>query len=107
MRRWRAFLTVATMMGLMGGTAPGQTPYKLPPPEITAILDAPPPPRVVLSPRRDAILLVQSRMYPSIEELAEPILRLGGVRINPRLGAAQRLISATGLSIQALDGSPA
>ncbi len=63
------------------------------PAEIAAILDAPPPPRVVLSPTRDAMLLVESRLYPSIEELAEPVLRLAGVRINPRLGASQRLIA--------------
>jgi dipeptidyl aminopeptidase/acylaminoacyl peptidase len=98
---------MAAITGGMAGTAPGQTPYKRPPAEIAAILDTPPPPAVLLSPARDVMLLVDGRAYPSIEELAEPVLRLAGVRINPRLGASQRLTSATGLSIQPLDGSPA
>jgi dipeptidyl aminopeptidase/acylaminoacyl peptidase len=53
------------------------------------------------------VLLVDYRIHPSIEELAEPVLRLAGVRINPRLGATQRLMAATGLTIQPLDGAPA
>jgi dipeptidyl aminopeptidase/acylaminoacyl peptidase len=107
MRRWRTGLAAVAILGSLVGTAPGQTPYKVPPAEIAAILDAPPPPRVVLSPTRDAMLLVQSKLYPSIEELAQPILRIAGVRINPRLGASQRLTHIFGLSIRPLDGSPA
>jgi dipeptidyl aminopeptidase/acylaminoacyl peptidase len=106
MNRWHTFLAVVVVLGGVAGTAPGQTPYKRPPAEIARILDAPPPPRVVPSPARDAVLLVEYRMYPSIEELAKPVLRLAGVRINPRLGATQRLRAATGLTVQPLDGSP-
>jgi dipeptidyl aminopeptidase/acylaminoacyl peptidase len=94
-------------MGLVASSASGQTPYKVPPAEVAAILDAPPPPRVVPSPTRDAMLLVQSRLYPSIEELARPVLRIAGVRIDPRLGVSQRLTHIVGLSVQPLDGSPA
>src|SRR5262249_18819514 len=91
MRRWRIGLAVTAILGFMVGTVHGQSPYKLPPAEVAAILDAPPPPRIVLSPTRDAMLLVQSKLYPSIEELSQPLLRIAGVRINPRLGASQRL----------------
>jgi len=38
----------------------GQTPYKLPPKKVVAILDAPPPPLVRMSPAGDAMLLVQA-----------------------------------------------
>jgi dipeptidyl aminopeptidase/acylaminoacyl peptidase len=107
MMGWRTFLAMAATVGVLAGTAPGQTPYKLPPAEIAAILDAPPPPRVMLSPARDAMLLVEYKIYPSIEELAEPVLRLAGVRINPRLGSSQRLMHTTDLSVQPLEGSPA
>ena len=74
---------------------------------LAAILDAAPPPRVELSPPRDAILLVESRVYPSIEELARPILRIGGLRIDPRRGCSQRLTHVVGLSVRPLqEGLP-
>ena len=107
MRRHRVIVTLIAAMVLMPATAPAQTPYKLPPAEIVAILDAPQPPRVVLSPARDAMLLVESQPYPPIADLAEPMLRLAGVRINPRLGALQRLMHIKGLSVRSFDGSPA
>jgi dipeptidyl aminopeptidase/acylaminoacyl peptidase len=107
MKRWHTLLMMTAVLGGVAQTARAQTPYKRPPAEIAAILDAPPPPRVVPSPARDAVLLVDHRAHPSIEELAEPVLRLAGVRINPRLGATQRLRAATGLTIQPLDGAPA
>ncbi|HEV3121160.1 MAG TPA: hypothetical protein VGY53_04630, partial [Isosphaeraceae bacterium] len=91
---------------LAAGPAAGQTPYKLPPKDVVAILDAPPPPQAILSPTRDAILLVEVRPYPSIETLAEPHLRLAGCRINPRTGCSQRTIQYTGLKIQPVSGSP-
>jgi dipeptidyl aminopeptidase/acylaminoacyl peptidase len=84
----------------------GQTPYRQPPQDVVAILDAPPPPVAIVSPTRDAMVLVEIRPYPSIELLAEPVLRLAGVRINPRVGCSQRTIQIAGLSIQPFDGSP-
>ncbi len=64
-------------------------------------------PAGVVSPTRDTLLLVDVQPYPSIEVLAEPILRLAGVRINPRVGGLQRMVHYTGMTIQPLDGSPA
>jgi dipeptidyl aminopeptidase/acylaminoacyl peptidase len=55
-----------------------------PPQPIAQILDTPPPPAPLISPRRDRIALVGRANLPPIAELAEPILRLGGYRINPR-----------------------
>ena len=84
----------------------GQTRYRQPPADIVAILDAPPPPRAIESPTRDALLLVEMKPYPSIEVVAQPVLRLAGLRINPKAGCLQRTITYTGLSVQPLDGSP-
>jgi dipeptidyl aminopeptidase/acylaminoacyl peptidase len=89
-----------------GAPAVGQTPYKRPPRDVVAILDAPPPPQTLVSPTRDAILLVEYQPYPSIAMMAEPILRLAGIRINPRLGSTQRTTSFTGFLVMRLDGSP-
>ncbi len=98
-------LCTTTLLCLTSASA--QTPYKVPPKDVVAILDAPPPPLRTLSPTRDSLLQVGVQPYPSIEVVAQPILRLAGLRINPRTGSQQRLVHYTGLSIQALDGSPA
>jgi dipeptidyl aminopeptidase/acylaminoacyl peptidase len=76
-----------------------QTPYRLPPREVVDILDAPPTPAVLVSPRNDAMLLVEYQPHPSIEFLAQPFLRLGGLRINPALNCRQRLTRYTRLSV--------
>ena len=62
---------------------------------------------MILSPTRDTLLQVEVQANPSIEVVAQPILRIAGLRINPRLGGLQRLVQYTGLSILPLDGSPA
>jgi dipeptidyl aminopeptidase/acylaminoacyl peptidase len=61
---------------------------------------------VVVSPKRDALLLVDIEGYPPIRQLARPILRLAGVRVDPALGALQRLVRHTGIEIVPLDGRP-
>ena len=91
----------------VGRIGRAQTPYKLPSKDVVAILDAPPPPLTIVSPTRDNLLLIEIQPYPSIEAVAEPILRLAGLRINPRVGGLQHLVHFTGLSLQPLDGSPA
>ena len=94
------------LAAIMVGPALAQTPYKLPPNDVVAILDAPPSPIAIESPTRDALLFVEIRPYPSIAVLAEPVLRLAGVRINPQAGCFQRTIQLSGLSVQPLDGAP-
>jgi dipeptidyl aminopeptidase/acylaminoacyl peptidase len=84
----------------------GQTHYRQPPANVVAILDAPPPPRAIESPTRDALLLVEMQPYPSIEVVAQPVLRLAGLRINPMAGCSQRTVTSTGLNVQPLDNSP-
>ncbi len=106
MNRIRGFLLLFIALCWINSAA-AQTPYKRPSKDVVAILDAPPPPLRVLSPTRDALLQIEIQPYPSIDAVAEPILRLAGLRINPRTGSQQRLVHFTGLSIQPLDGSPA
>jgi len=57
--------------------------YQKAPAAIRDILDAEPPPQTSLSPTRQHLLLVRTQRYPPIGELAEPMLRLAGLRINP------------------------
>jgi len=64
--------------------------YKIPPQEIVDIVDAPAAPSVVMSPRGNAMLLVETRAHPSIALLARPFQRLAGLRIDPALKARRR-----------------
>ncbi len=100
-------LLVLIMAVRVTGSADGQTPYKVPPRDVVAMIDAPQPPIPVVSPTRDSMLLVDVQYYPPIATLAEPVLRLAGVRINPRVGCTQRRSVLTGLTIKPLDNSPA
>jgi len=105
MRHFHRFSSLL-LAAIMVAPAVAQTPYKLPPKDVVAILDAPPSPVAIESPTRDTLLLVEFRPYPSIAVLAEPVLRLAGVRINPQVGCLQRTAQITGLSVQPLDGAP-
>ncbi len=68
--------------------APG---YLLPPKAIVDILDAPPPPTIELSPAKDLVALLDRASMPSIADLAQPMHRIAGLRINPRTNAPQRV----------------
>jgi dipeptidyl aminopeptidase/acylaminoacyl peptidase len=60
-----------------------QAGYRLPPEPIPTILDATPPPTVSVSRDRSWLMFGERSSMPTIAELAEPILRLAGTRINP------------------------
>ena len=92
MRRLIA-LTIALATATAGISAQTQTAtpgYQLPPKEIVDILDAPPPPTTDLSPARDTLALIERASMPALSELAQPVLRLGGRRINPRTNGPHR-----------------
>lgn len=61
-----------------------QSAYKKPPAAILKVLDAPATPVANVNPPRTHLLLLEPDRYPPIAELAEPMLRLAGLRINPR-----------------------
>lgn len=61
--------------------------YKKPPKEILDVLNTPATPATSLSPTRDKIALLEPLRYPPIADLAQPMLRLAGLRINPNTNA--------------------
>jgi dipeptidyl aminopeptidase/acylaminoacyl peptidase len=79
-----------------------QEPYKLPPKEIIQILEAPPTPRVSMSPARDLLLLTEVESMPSIAYVSLPILRLAGIRITPQNNSDQVLSFSTGLTLKTI-----
>jgi dipeptidyl aminopeptidase/acylaminoacyl peptidase len=80
--------------------------YQLPPEVMVKLVDAVPPPAISLSPAQGTgprmLLLLQGSSLPTIADLAEPELRLAGLRFNPKLGAPSRTRYATSLKLQSL-----
>ena len=76
---------VAAAGMLIFGCAPlvAQQAYQKPPAAIRDALSAPQTPQASISPSRDVVLLASPVLYPPIAELAQPMLRLAGLRINP------------------------
>src|SRR5215510_3219624 len=64
--------------------------YQLPPKDIADMLLAKPTPNVSIDDKAEWMLFTQSNSYPSIEELAQPELRIAGLRINPNNFAPSR-----------------
>src|ERR1700730_15716729 len=102
----RMIVATVGLLLFASGVAKAQPTYKMPPPEVVKIVDTTRTPLVVVSPTRDAVLLVDLEGLPPIRQLARPILRLAGVRVDPGLGALQRTFRYTGVEIVPLDGRP-
>lgn len=64
--------------------------YQLPPAEILSLADAAMPPSIMLSRSGERIMVIHRNRFISIEELAEPEIRLAGLRINPAINSASR-----------------
>lgn len=58
--------------------------YERPSAALQAVVDAPRAPSLYLSPRRDVAAMMQMPSLPSIQVVAQPELKLAGLRINPR-----------------------
>jgi dipeptidyl aminopeptidase/acylaminoacyl peptidase len=77
--------------------------YRVPSPALAAVVDAPLPPVPVLSPDRKTLLLLERPEAPSIAELAQPELRLAGLRINPATNGQSRSTYFTGLIFKSFE----
>ena len=57
--------------------------YKTPPAAINDLVMAKPSPAVSISNKGDWMLIMERSSMPSVEELAQPELKIAGLRINP------------------------
>jgi dipeptidyl aminopeptidase/acylaminoacyl peptidase len=73
--------------------------YLTPPQAIVDLLDAPPFPDAAVSPTRDTVALLHRRSMPPLSELAQPMLRLAGSRINARTNGPHRVPGIIRLSM--------
>ena len=74
--------------------------YQKPPKDVTDVLNASAIPTSSISPAKDKILLIEPMIYPSINELSQPMLRLAGLRINPLTNGAHRQQYAVKLALK-------
>ncbi|HMG55459.1 MAG TPA: hypothetical protein VK601_18305, partial [Kofleriaceae bacterium] len=115
--------TPLVAIAILAGSAPlyaDDATYQRPPKAVAAFVDAAPIPVATLGPDHATLLLVTPLTFPSIAEVAEPELRLAGLRINPRnralststrgRGQAQRLelldLRTKGAAPRAIRGLP-
>lgn len=76
-----------------------QDSYQTPPSEIVEILEAELAPQISISPDGKTIALLKRRDFPPISDLAQPELRLAGLRINPQKHSSSRSRYNTGISL--------
>ncbi|NBV17103.1 MAG: S9 family peptidase [Janthinobacterium sp.] len=77
--------------------------YQMPPAPLQAVVDAPRAPTLSLSPKRNLAAVLPTPSLPSISEVAQPELKLAGLRINPRTYSASRFSFHTGLGLLDID----
>jgi len=71
--------------------------YKQPPEPLLSTMRVPVPAVPRLDPTGTRLLLVQQSQYPSIERVAEPYLKLAGVRIEPKAHTRHDMSSGYGI----------
>src|ERR1700728_2349046 len=80
MRKLPLLLTLLVMAAAVRAQNTG---YQLPPKDIADLLLAKPTPLISVDYKGEWMLLMGRNSYPSVEELAQPELRIAGLRFNP------------------------
>lgn len=83
-------LAVQAQLAPAAASAPAARGYRLPPKPLQAVVDAPRPPQLSISPHRDLLALIQTPALPGIDVVAQPELKLAGLRIHPSVHAQSR-----------------
>ena len=85
---------------LISSAVSAQTSYQTPPASIADLVNAPSTPAVTFSKDGSFMLLLERTESPSIEDLAQPELRIAGLRINPSTSGPSRSGGYTNLKIK-------
>jgi len=107
--RQRTFALAALLVATIAAHGSGQTAadaprYLTPPKEVVAAFDAKALPQVILSPTRQVLAITERRNYPTIAELAQPMLRLAGARVNPRNNGPHRAGEIYSIMVKKVEG---
>src|SRR6266404_2954588 len=104
MQRLATTLSLVVALALMA-LLQAQDKYRKPPKDIDEVLTTPLTPTVAISPTHDYLVIEKSERYPSIGEVAEPMLRLAGLRINPKNNGPHREARFVGLALKKIGGA--
>ncbi len=96
----RFLIAVAAGVSLAAPASADATRYRPAAPAIEAVLKAAPIPFVVVGPRRDVIAIETPLRYPPVADLARPMLRLAGLRIDPVTNGIHHSSAATSLAFE-------
>lgn len=96
---------LAALVLSAGEPALAQTGYLRPPDPIPSIVTAEPTPTVLVGRDRQTLAILSREALPSIQQMAEPELRLAGYRISPRTNgiSSTRAAYSTGITFQELE----
>ena len=95
----RSLLFCLIVMSFFTASAQEDMTYQVPPREILELADAPLTPAVWFDDAARYAVLVHREKYISINELAEPELRLAGLRINPVTNTGSRAVTYKNISV--------
>jgi len=98
-----AYLLIAGLFAFSLLSVPAAADYQMPPKAIADLVDAPPTPSVLRDPNNRWMLILERPNLISIEELAQPELRLAGMRINPRTHGPSRSSYYTGMKLLSIE----
>src|SRR5229473_7005778 len=93
-------LTLLTLLLAVTFPVPAdQLVYQKPPKDVLDILNLPDPPNLSVNPTRTYALMSDAERYPSIGEVSAPMLRLAGMRIDPRTNGLHLAPHSRGMTI--------
>ncbi len=97
----RIVTALLSAVGVCASTASADTvAYRQAPKAIEDVLRAPVLPAVLVSPTHDTIAIVTPLRYPPIADLARPMLRLAGIRIDPQTGGVHHAPAYTSVTLE-------
>lgn len=99
----KTLLIISILLTMMQIKAQEQITYKEPPREIYDLIMAKPVPSASVDDAGKWMLLMERNTFPSVAELAEPELRIAGLRINPNNFAQSRMVTLAGMSLKDLN----
>ncbi|MGN6593666.1 MAG: hypothetical protein ACTHJX_12290, partial [Terriglobales bacterium] len=92
--------------GLLAGQS-AEVKYQQPPAAILKVMEAPRPPVISVSPTRDRALLMETVDNPDIADVAAPMLRIAGIRIDPATNGLHLARTVRELRLERLAGGAA
>ncbi|MDN3919638.1 alpha/beta hydrolase family protein [Roseateles violae] len=93
---------LALAVACLPGLAADAGGYQQPSPAIRELLDAPQLPRLLISPDKQSLAVLELRRFATIEELARPVLRLAGLRFDPGCACPQQITPVQRLKLRSL-----